>query len=186
MGLLEKSKNQEIEETPEEEFAHDVLVKLEDTISYISPIRVVIVSIVALMIFSATMIAVTWIVPYDKVTVDVVYIQSSAGHVILTEVDNDGSRAISDLSLIIRFIDSDNIEIDRTSFNKSSLPAHSSVSGDSLELIVIGPSVWEDYTIDIELEYTKSNSDNSKIELEYVVGEWKMEQFSHGTGIDFF
>jgi hypothetical protein len=88
--------------------------------------------------------------------------------------------------LIIRFIDSDNIEIDRTSFNKSSLPAHSSVSGDNLELIVIGPSVWEDYTIDIELEYTKSNTDNSKIELEYVVGEWKMEQFSHGTGIDFF
>ena len=81
MGLLEKSKNQEIEETPEEEFAHDVLVKLEDTISHISPIRVVIVSIVALMIFSSTIIAVTWIVPYDKVTVDVVYIQSSAGHV---------------------------------------------------------------------------------------------------------
>jgi hypothetical protein len=53
-------------------------------------------------------------------------------------------------------------------------------------LIVIGPSVWEDYTIDIDLEYTKNNNDNSKIELEYVVGEWKMEQFSHGTGIDFF
>ena len=105
---------------------------------------------------------------------------------ILTEIDNDGSRAISDISLIIRFINSDNIEIDRTYFNKSSLPAHSSVSGDSLELIVIGPSVWEDYTIDIDLEYTKNNKDNSKIELEYVVGEWKMEQFSHGTGIDFF
>ena len=29
-------------------------------------------------------------------------------------------------------------------------------------------------------------NDNSKIELEYVVGEWKMEQFSDGTGIDFF
>ena len=87
---------------------------------------------------------------------------------------------------VIRFIDSNNIEIDRTSFNKSSLPAHSSVSGDSLELIVIGPSVWENYTIDIDLEYTKNNKDNSKIELEYEVGEWKMEQFSHGTGIDFF
>ena len=186
MGLLEKSKNQNIEETLEEEYAHDVLVKLEDTMSHISPMRVIIVSVVALMIISSTIIAVTWIVPYDKVTVDVVYIQSSAGHVILTEVDNDGSRAISDIILIIRFINSDNIEIDRTSFNKSSLPAHSSVSGDNLELIVIGPSVWENYTIDIDLEYTKSNKDNSKIELEYEVGEWKMEQFSHGTGIDFF
>ena len=35
MGLLEKSKKQNIEETPEEEYAHDVLVKLEDTMSYI-------------------------------------------------------------------------------------------------------------------------------------------------------
>ena len=92
MGLLEKSKKQNIEETPEEEYAHDVLVKLEDTMSYISPFRVIIVSIVALMIIASTIVAVTWIVPYDKVTVDVVYIQSSAGHVILTELDNDGSR----------------------------------------------------------------------------------------------
>ena len=50
MGLLEKSKKQNIEETPEEEYAHDVLVKLEDTMSHISPFRVIIVSIVALMI----------------------------------------------------------------------------------------------------------------------------------------
>ena len=186
MGLIEKSKNIQPEETPEEEYAHEVLVRIEDKMSYISPFRVVVVSIVALMIFSATILAVTWIVPYDKVTVDVVYIQSSAGHVILTEIDNDGSRDISEISLIVRFIDSNNIEIDRFSFNKSSLPAHSSVSGDNMELIVIGPSVWEEYTIDIDLEYKKSNKDFSKIELEYVVGEWKMEQFSHGTGIDFF
>jgi hypothetical protein len=106
--------------------------------------------------------------------------------VILTQIDNDGSRDISDLTLIIRFIDSDNIEIDRTSFNKSSLPAHSSVSGDALELIIIGESVWENYTIDIELQYTDHNKEDSKIELQYLVGEWKMEQFSHGTGIDFF
>ena len=105
MGLLEKSKNQNIEETLEEEYANDVLVKLEDRMSHISPMRVVIVSIVALMIISSTIVAVTWIVPYDRVTVDVVYIQSSAGHVILTEVDNDGSRAISDINLILRFID---------------------------------------------------------------------------------
>ena len=31
-----------------------------------------------------------------------------------------------------------------------------------------------------------NNNDKYNIELEYVVGEWKMEQFSHGTGIDFF
>ena len=118
MGLLEKSKKLNVEETPEEEYAHDVLVKLEDTMSHISPFRVVIVSVVALMIIASTIVAMTWIVPYDKVTVDVVYIQSSAGHVILTEIDNDGSRSVSDLTLVIRFLDSNNIEIDRTSFNK--------------------------------------------------------------------
>ena len=186
MGLLEKSRNQEVEETPDEELAHELLVRIEDSVSRISPLRVILVSFVALMLFSATFVALTWIVPYEKVTIDVVYIQSSSGHVILTQIDNDGSRDISDLTLIIRFIDSDNIEIDRTSFNKSSLPAHSSVSGDALELIIIGESVWENYTIDIELQYTDHNKEDSKIELQYLVGEWKMEQFSHGTGIDFF
>ncbi len=186
MGLLEKSRTQEVEETLEEEYAHEVLVRLEDTVSKISPIRVILVSFVALILISATFIALTWIVPYEKVNIDVVYIQSSAGHVVLTEIDNDGSRAINDLTLTVRFINSDNIEIDRITFNKSSLPAHSSVSGDALELIVVGPSVWENYTIDIELEYNKNSKDSSKIELEYVVGQWKMEQFSHDTGIDFF
>jgi len=185
MGLLEKSRQQEVEETLEEEYAHEVLVRLEDSIRKISPLRVILVSFLALMIITSTLVALTWIVPYEKVTVDVVYIQSSSGHVILTEIDNDGSRAITDITLTVRFIDSDNIELDRIIFNKSSLSAHSSVSGDALELIVIGASVWENYTIDIELEYTKNSKVDSKIELEYLVGEWKMEQFSHGTGIDF-
>jgi len=186
MGLLEKLRNQEVDETPEEEFAHEVLVKLEESVINISPIRVIFVSLVALMIIASTLVALSWIVPYEKVTIDIVYIQSSSGHVVLTEIDNDGSRAITDLTLTVRFVDSNNIEIDRFTYNKSSLPAHSSVSGDALELIVIGHSVWENYTIDIELEYTKNNKDNSKIELEYEVGEWKMEQFSHGAGISFF
>ena len=186
MGLLEKSRQQEVEETLEEEYAHEVLVRLEDSIRKISPLRVILVSFVALMIITSTLVALTWIVPYEKVTVDVVYIQSSSGHVILTEIDNDGSRAITDITLTVRFIDSDNIELDRIIFNKSSLSAHSSVSGDALELIVIGASVWENYTIDIDIEYTKNSKVDSKIELEYLVGEWKMEQFSHGTGIDFF
>ena len=186
MGLLERSRNQDIEETLEEEFAHEVLVRIEDTVKRISPIRVILVSFVALMIITSTLVALTWIVPYEKVTVDVVYIQSSAGHVVLTEIDNDGSRAITELTLTIRFVGSDNIEIDRTTYNKSSLAAHSSVSGDALELIIIGPSVWENYTIDIQLEYTNNNQEESKIELQYIIGQWKMEQFSYGTGIDFF
>ena len=76
MGLLEKARNQEIDETLEEEYAHEVLVKLEDSVRNISPIRVILVSFVALMIMAATLVALTWIVPYEKVTVDVVYIQS--------------------------------------------------------------------------------------------------------------
>ena len=32
MGLLEKSRNQEVDETLEEEYAHEVLVKLEDSV----------------------------------------------------------------------------------------------------------------------------------------------------------
>ena len=105
----------------------------------------------------------------------------------IREPDVYGSTTMEEINQgLLDKASSNNIEIDRFSFNKSSLPAHSSVSGDNMELIVIGPSVWEEYTIDIDLEYKKSNKDFSKIELEYVVGEWKMEQFSHGTGIDFF
>ena len=80
MGLLEKARNQEIDETLEEEYAHEVLVKLEDSVRNISPIRVILVSFVALMILAATLVALTWIVPYEKVTVDVVYIPVSYTH----------------------------------------------------------------------------------------------------------
>ena len=153
MGLLEKRGGQS-EEDADTLLAHEVLDKIEDSAKkHVSPTRVVFASIAVLLMLAASLFVVDWVVPYDRVSVDVVYRQGGPGHVVLVELGNDGSRAIDDVDLSIRFIDSDGMEVGRQDFSRDSLPAHSSVSGDELELLIDGASVWENYTIEIILYY---------------------------------
>ena len=95
---------------------------------------------------------------------------------VLVELGNDGSRAIENVDLSIRFIDSDGMEVGRQDFSRDSLPAHSSVSGDELELLIDGASVWENYTIEVILYYVSYDSERSE-RWTHDVGEWTMELF---------
>ena len=110
------------------EIAHEILDKIEDVAERVTPKRVVFASIMALLIGMASLLAVVWIIPYENVDVEVVYMQAGGGHVVLAELDNKGSRAIEDVSLTIRFLDSEGLEIDRHDFYMAKLPAHSSIS----------------------------------------------------------
>ena len=76
------------------------------------------------------MIIGTWIVPYDRTSVDVVYLQGVGGHVVLVELDNKGSRSITDVQLDIRFLDDDSNEI-------ASLPSKPMKLPHILRLLVI-------------------------------------------------
>jgi hypothetical protein len=72
MGLLEKFKrdsNQDLEE----EIAYDLLDKLEATGDKISPKRVVFASFVAASLLLITIFTLVIAVPYDRVSVDIVF-----------------------------------------------------------------------------------------------------------------
>ena len=184
MGLLEKRGGQS-EEDADTLLAHEVLDKIEDSAKkHVSPTRVVFASIAILLMLAASLFVVAWVVPYDRVSVDVVYRQGGPGHVVLVELGNDGSRAIDDVDLSIRFIDSEGMEVGRQDFSRDSLPAHSSVSGDELELLIDGASVWENYTIEIILYYVSYDSERSE-RWTHDVGEWTMELFFDRSSFHF-
>ena len=89
MGLMERIGNQNEEEhsNSDADLAHEVLERIEDSArKHISPTRVVFASIAVLMILVASLFVIAWVVPYDRVAVDVVYRQGGPGHVVLVEL----------------------------------------------------------------------------------------------------
>ena len=158
------------------EIAHEILDKIEDVAERVTPKRGVFASIMALLIGMASLLAVVWSIPYENVDVEVGYMQAGGGHVVLAELDNKGSRAIEDVSLTIRFLDSEGLEIDRHDFYMAKLPAHSSISNtpsDDLELVVLGQSVWDDYLIEITLEYVDNGGQRDLYTWTHEVGYFR-------------
>ena len=188
LGLMDKirSQNQELE-TPDAatERAHEILQIVGERVEKVRPSRVIFASVAVLLILSGIMIIGTWIVPYDRTSVDVVYLQGVGGHVVLVELDNKGSRSITDVQLDIRFLDDDSNEIARSTFETDEIAAHTSIAGDDLELIAPGASVWENYTIEIILEYTYGGTEYNE-RWTYNVGSWTMEMFTYDAPMHFF
>ena len=189
MGLLEKMRNAE-EETREDideatERAHEILQIVGERVEQVRPSRVIFASVAVLLIVSGMFIIGTWLVPYDRTSVDVVYIQGGSGHVVLVELDNKGSRSITDVNLDIRFLDDASLEIGRSNFQAGEIAAHTSIAGDDLELLIAGASVWEYYTIEIILDYTYGGDDYHE-RWTYNVGGWQMEMFTYNAPIHFF
>ena len=188
LGLMDKirSQNEELE-TPDAatERAHEILQIVGERVEKVRPSRVIFASVAVLLILSGIMIIGTWIVPYDRTSVDVVYLQGVGGHVVLVELDNKGSRSITDVQLDIRFLDDDSNEIARSTFETDEIAAHTSIAGNNLELIAPGASVWENYTIEIILEYTYGGTEYNE-RWTYNVGGWTMEMFTYDAPMHFF
>ena len=188
LGLMDKirSQNEELE-TPDAatERAHEILQIVGERVEKVRPSRGIFASVAVLLILSGIMIIGTWIVPYDRTSVDVVYLQGVGGHVVLVELDNKGSRSITDVQLDIRFLDDDSNEIARSTFETDEVAAHTSIAGDNLELIAPGASVWENYTIEIILEYTYGGTEYNE-RWTYNVGGWTMEMFTYDAPMHFF
>jgi len=187
MGLLDKVMSDGGDEH-DSEVAHVILEKIGGRASIISPTRVVFASITAFLIVSASLFVLIWIVPYDNVNMDVAYMQSASGHVVLAELDNKGSRAIEDISVTMKFLDYEGMELGRHDFNMDELPAHSSISNtpsDDLELVVLGQSVWEHYTIEITLDY-RFYDGKKKVTWTHEVGDWSREVFVDEAPFDIF
>ncbi len=193
MGLLEKMRRVEesltepLGEYEEEatERAHEIFQIVGERVEVIRPSRVIFASVAVLLILSGMFIIGTWLVPYDRTSVDVVYLQGGTGHVVMVELDNKGSRSITDVSLDIRFLNDESIEIGRSSYTVDEIAAHTSIAGDQLELLINGASVWENYTIEIILEYTYGGDEYYE-RWTYNVGQWTMEMFTYDAPIHFF
>ena len=188
LGLMDKirSQNEELEtHDAATERAHEILQIVGERVEKVRPSRVIFASVAVLLILSGIMIIGTWIVPYDRTSVDVVYLQGVGGHVVLVELDNKGSRSITDVQLDIRFLDDDSNEIARSTFETDEIAAHTSIAGDNLELIAPGASVWENYTIEIILEYTYGGTEYNE-RWTYNVGGWTMERFTYDAPMHFF
>jgi len=187
LGLLDKirSENEESEDSDAAtERAHEILQIVGERVEKVRPSRVIFASVAVLLILSGIMIIGTWIVPYDRTSVDVVYLQGVGGHVVLVELDNKGSRSITDVQLDIRFLDDDSNEIARSTFQTDEIAAHTSIAGDNLELIAPGASVWENYTIEIILDYTYRGTQYNE-RWTYNVGSWTMEMFTYAAPMHF-
>ena len=187
MGLLDKirSENEELEDSDAAtERAHEILQIVGERGEKVRPSRVIFASVAVLLILSGVMIIGTWIVPYDRTSVDVVYLQGVGGHVVLAELDNKGSRSITDVQLDIRFLDDNSNEIARSTFQTDEIAAHTSIAGDDLELIAPGASVWENYTIEIILDYTYRGTEYNE-RWTYNVGSWTMEMFTYEAPMHF-
>ena len=187
LGLLDKirSENEESEDSDAAtERAHEILQIVGERVEKVRPSRVIFASVAVFLILSGIMIIGTWIVPYDRTSVDVVYLQGVGGHVVLVELDNKGSRSITDVQLDIRFLDDDSNEIARSTFQTDEIAAHTSIAGDNLELIAPGASVWENYTIEIILDYTYRGTQYNE-RWTYNVGSWTMEMFTYAAPMHF-
>ena len=187
LGLLDKirSENEESEDSDAAtERAHEILQIVGERVEKVRPSRVIFASVAVFLILSGIMIIGTWIVPYDRTSVDVVYLQGVGGHVVLVELDNKGSRSITDVQLDIRFLDDDSNEIARSTFQTDEIAAHTSIAGDNLELIAPGASVWENYTIEIILDYTYRDTQYNE-RWTYNVGSWTMEMFTYAAPMHF-
>jgi hypothetical protein len=121
-----------------------------------------------------------WMLPRDGLTVHTVYMQKG-GHVLLVEVENDGSRAVADVEVLVRFLDAAGEELDVMDTRVATVGAHSAVAGDDLEMQVVGATVWANYTVSVSLTWTDYAGDRHTERWEHDVGEWATEVFNDRT-----
>lgn len=141
----------------------------------ITPSRVAMAGAVLFMLITLTVSGWYWVLPRDSVTVETHYMQRG-GHLMMSELHNDGSRAITDVVLDIEFKALDGTLIESMSLELDVLKSHSSISGDDLEMMVIGYTVWEEYTLTIDLEYRDYTGQLRQPDtFVHHVGEWSQE-----------
>ena len=143
----------------------------------ITPTRVAMAGAVLFMLLIMVLSGWYWVLPRDAVTVETHYMQRG-GHLMMTELHNDGSRDITDIVLEVEFQTVDGEVIDSMSLELGVLAGHSSISGDDLEMMVIGYTVWDEYNIVIELEYRDyAGQLRQPAAFTHQVGDWSQEIF---------
>tara|TARA_B100000282_G_scaffold79676_1_gene55252 strand:- start:267 stop:869 length:603 start_codon:yes stop_codon:yes gene_type:complete len=142
----------------------------------ITPRRVALSGLVLMLIVGAIFSGWYWVVPRDSVMVETLYMQRG-GHLVMSEIHNTGSRAITDVELEVRFQSLEGELLEFMSIEVESISSHSSVAGDDLEMLIQGFTVWENYVIAIDLKYTDYNGEDQILIKTHEVGDWTWEEF---------
>ena len=150
----------------------------------VTPQRILAATLVLLMLTISFFALIYYAVPYDKTEVKVIFVQTAAGHVVLAELQNDGSREIKDINVELRFTKSiGNEELNVTNIELKTLPGHRSAAGDDLELLIQGVSGWEEYIVTTTVTYTDNKGNIQEIASIREVGEWQTESWTVSQGL---
>lgn len=142
----------------------------------VSPARVALAGIVFLLLVGVFASGWYWALPRDAVNVETQYLQRG-GHLIMSEIHNTGSREIIDVTLDVQFQSLDGEILESMSIEVQRIEAHASVAGDDLEMMVVGHTVWDQYVVVINLQYTDHRGVVQIEEWRHGVGDWTIEYF---------
>ena len=186
LGLLESSQRQEAFamgldlDDPEQAEAYmqaqQAALFIKDTIRNINPARVAIAGLIMLLLVGLIASGWYWVLPRDDVEVETIYMQRG-GHLIMSELYNDGSRAITDVTVQVEFQDEFGNLIQEMRIDVDEVAAHSSLAGDDLEMSVLGYTVWDEYILEVSVTWTSFDNRVHTESWSHVVGEWASERF---------
>ena len=149
---------------------------VQDISDRVHPLRVALSGLLLLILLGGVASTWYWVIPRDDVSVETLYLQRS-GHVVLSEIHNGGSRAITDVSIMVQFIDSQGDMIDMFSVSIENISSHSSVSGNDMQLVMMGISIWDEHTVRIDFSWTDYSGKSHSKTWVHPVGEWAFEKF---------
>ena len=186
LGLLESSQRQEAFamgldlDDPEQAEAYmqaqEAALFIKERIRNINPTRVAIAGLIMLLLVGLIASGWYWVLPRDDVEVETIYMQRG-GHLIMSELYNDGSRAITDVTVQVEFQDEFGTLIQEMRIDVDEVAAHSSLAGDDLEMIVLGYTVWDEYILEVSVTWTSFDNRVHTESWSHVVGEWASERF---------
>tara|TARA_B110001452_G_C15237527_1_gene428466 strand:- start:3313 stop:3861 length:549 start_codon:yes stop_codon:yes gene_type:complete len=159
------------------DLSQEVGYRVKEFTERVHPLRIALAGIILVMLLGAIASTWYWVIPRDDVEIKVTYLQRN-GHIVLTELINDGSREITDVSLEVELLDKDGVLIGEIDVTFDVVPSHSSISGDKMELIARGYTVWEDYSIHISIEWTDFRGSENQQDFTHFVSDAQTATFN--------
>jgi hypothetical protein len=142
----------------------------------VDPYQVVLAGFVILLMIGVVLSGWYWVLPRDSVVLETHYKQRG-GHLMMSELSNDGSRDITDVVIHVEFQDVDGLVLDQMRIELDKVSAHSSIAGDDLEMLVSGYTIWDNYIVHTHIEWTDYNGDDNRQDWYHNVGHWSSEIF---------
>ena len=186
LGLLATSQRQEALamgldlDDPEQAEAYmqaqEAALFIKERIRNINPARVAIAGLIMLLLVGLIASGWYWVLPRDDVEVETIYMQRG-GHLVMSELFNDGSRAITDVTVQVEFQDEFGNLIQEMRIDVDEVASHSSLAGDDLEMIVLGYTVWDEYILKVSVTWTSFDNRVHTETWSHVIGEWASERF---------